>query len=66
MQALQPKPPRGVPVGIAVELFGIAFAVFGLSLQYTTGGPTTTGNPLIAGLGAWIVFVGLILHIWRA
>jgi hypothetical protein len=58
--------PRGVTIGVAVELFGIAVALFGLSSLYGYGaGSTVVGNPLIAGLGALIALGGLILHIAR-
>jgi len=48
-----------------VELFGIALAIFGLTVPYSTGGPTTTGSPIIAGIGAIVVLVGLVMHVAR-
>lgn len=67
MQAPQSKPPRGVTIGIAVELFGIAFAMFGLSAQYTgvAGGQFWSANPTLVAIGATIAFAGLLLHIAR-
>jgi hypothetical protein len=66
MQPPQLKPPRGVSIGIAVELFGIALAVFGLTLEYGYGaGITVTGNPMVAGLGVLAALLGLVMHIAR-
>jgi len=46
------KLPREVSIGIAVELFGIAFGVFRLALEYGYGaGIKVTGNPAVASLG---------------
>lgn len=63
---MQPsKQPRGFTVGAGVELFGIAVAILGVTVPFSTGGPTTTGNPIIAGMGAFIVLVGLVMHVAR-
>ncbi len=59
-------PPRGVSIGIGVELFGIALAGFGLSLPYGYGvGITVTGNPIVTGLGVLATLFGLVMHIAR-
>lgn len=66
MQPPQVKPPRGVTIGIAIELFGIALAVLGLTLEYGYGaGITVTGNPVVAGLGVLVALGGLVMHIAR-
>jgi hypothetical protein len=66
MQASQAKPPRGVTIGIAVELFGIALTAWGVTLEYGYGaGITVTGNPVVAGLGVLIALGGLVMHIAR-
>jgi hypothetical protein len=66
MQPPQLKPPRGVTIGIAVELFGIALAVFGLTLDYGYGtGITVRGNPVVAGLGVLVALLGLVMHTAR-
>lgn len=67
MQPPQPKPPRGVTIGIGVELFGLGVAMFGLASSYTgvAGGNFWSPNPNIVGLGVLISLVGLVLHIVR-
>jgi len=62
------KSPRGVTIGIAVELFGIAVSLFGLAtgyLYFSGGGPAYQPNTGVAGLGALIAFSGLVLHVAR-
>ncbi len=66
MQPPPPIAPRGVTVGIAVQLFGLAVGILGLSLgsvenYFSTPPP----NPVVTAVGAAIVFVGLLLHIAR-
>jgi len=66
MQPPQVKPPRGVTIGLAVELFGIALAVWGVTLQYgLPAGINVTGNPVVAGLGVLVALFGLVMHIAR-
>ncbi len=63
---MQPaKPSRGFTIGAGLELLGIGIAIFGLTAPYSTGGPTTQGSPVVSGLGAIVVLVGLLLHIAR-
>ncbi len=69
MQLYQPRPPRGVTIGIAAELLGIAFAIFGLAASDTSvaGGQFWSPNPTIAGIATLVAFIGLIMHTagWR-
>ena len=60
-----PKPPRGFTIGAGLELLGIGIAIFGLTVPFSTGGPTTQGSPVISGLGVIVALVGLLLHIAR-
>ena len=63
---MQPsKPPRGFTVGAGVELLGIAVAIFALVVPYSTGGPTTNGSPIVAGLGVGLALGGLLMHAAR-
>ncbi len=63
---MQPaKPPRGFTIGAGMELLGIAIAIYGLTVPYSTGGPATQGSPIISGLGAIVALVGFLLHIAR-
>ncbi len=52
-------------MGAALELFGIALAIFGLTVPYSTGGPAVNGSPVISGLGAVVALLGLVLHVAR-
>jgi len=67
MQPTRATPPRGVTIGIAVELFGLTVAIFGLGATYTggTGAQFFTPNPPIMGVGVLIGLIGLILHVVR-
>jgi hypothetical protein len=58
---------RAVTVGIAIELFGIAVALFGLASGTLSfgGGLAYQPNASIAGVGAFIAFIGLVLHLAR-
>lgn len=60
--------PRGVTVGIGVELFGIALAVFGLAagqVSYSAAGAVFVPNPWVPFLGVAVAFAGLLLHVGR-
>ena len=60
---------RGASAGIAIELFGIAVALFGLAagnLYFSGAGPAYQPNPVIAGIGALIALIGLIVHFAKA
>lgn len=66
MQASQPKPPREVTVGYAIELVGIALAIFGLTVPYSQGGASVVyGSPVISGIGVLVALIGLAMHIAR-
>jgi hypothetical protein len=67
MQPTQTKAPRGVTIGIAVELFGLTVAILGLGATYTggTGAQFFTPDPRILVVGVLIGLIGLILHIVR-
>ena len=63
-----PASPRGVTIGIAVELFGIAVALVGVAsgtLYFSGGGPVYQPNVGISALGGLIAMIGLVLHIAR-
>ena len=54
----------GASAGIAIELFGIAVALFGLAagnLYFSGAGPAYQPNPVIAGIGALIALIVLIV-----
>lgn len=64
LQRLSPRSPRGVTVGIAVQLLGIAIGIFGLGAQlsgFTYG--LYTPDPTILELGVVVAVFGLALHI---